>query len=186
MAVARASGMVALPMAGGLTLGEQSAGLRFGEGGGLSRTAGRRLQAGCGVRAVHAAEPISSKEVVQPSLPAVQGQSDWSPTSWTGKRALQLPEYPDKDELQRVVQTLETFPPLVFAGEVRHLEEKLGEAALGKAFLLQGGDCAESFKEFNANNIRDTFRVILQMGAVLMFGGQMPIVKVGLCRCLDE
>lgn len=77
------------------------------------------------------------------------------------------------------MKSLEEFPPLVFAGEARSLEEKLGEAALGRAFLLQGGDCAESFKEFNANNIRDTFRVLLQMGVVLMFGGQMPVVKVG-------
>ena len=77
-----------------------------------------------------------------------------------------------------MLQTLDSFPPIVFAGEARHLEERLGEAALGNAFLLQGGDCAESFKEFNANNIRDTFRVILQMGAVLMFGGQMPVIRV--------
>jgi 3-deoxy-7-phosphoheptulonate synthase len=68
----------------------------------------------------------------------------------------------------------------VFAGEARHLEEKLAEAAIGNAFLLQGGDCAESFKEFNANNIRDTFRVLLQMGAVLMFGGQVPVIRVGI------
>lgn len=77
-----------------------------------------------------------------------------------------------------MLQTLDSFPPIVFAGEARNLEERLGEAAMGNAFLLQGGDCAESFKEFNANNIRDTFRVILQMGAVLMFGGQMPVIKV--------
>lgn len=68
----------------------------------------------------------------------------------------------------------------MFAGEARSLEEKLADAAMGNAFLLQGGDCAESFKEFSANNIRDTFRVMLQMGAVLMFGGQMPIIKVCL------
>jgi 3-deoxy-7-phosphoheptulonate synthase len=77
-----------------------------------------------------------------------------------------------------VLKTIETFPPVVFAGEARHLEERLADAAMGRAFVLQGGDCAESFKEFNANNIRDTFRILLQMGAVLMFGGQMPVVKV--------
>ena len=66
----------------------------------------------------------------------------------------------------------------MFAGEARSLDDRLAEAAQGKAFLLQGGDCAESFKEFNANNIRDTFRLLLQMGVVLMFGGQMPVVKV--------
>lgn len=78
-----------------------------------------------------------------------------------------------------MLRTIEAFPPIVFAGEARSLEERLGEAAMGRAFLLQGGDCAESFKEFHANNIRDTFRIILQMGAVLMFGGQMPVIKVG-------
>lgn len=103
----------------------------------------------------------------------------WTLDSWKSKNALQLPQYPDAEELESVVDLLKTFPPLVFAGETRKLEERLGEAALGKAFLLQGGDCAESFKEFNANNIRDTLRVLLQMGVVLMFGGQMPVIKVG-------
>lgn len=98
--------------------------------------------------------------------------------SWRSKKALQLPEYPDQKELDAVLKTIEDFPPIVFAGEARILEERLAEAALGNAFLLQGGDCAESFKEFNANNIRDTFRVLLQMGAVLMYGGQMPVIKV--------
>lgn len=93
-------------------------------------------------------------------------------------KALQLPEYPDQNELESVLETLSTFPPIVFAGEARKLEEKIGQAAMGNAFLLQGGDCAESFKEFNANNIRDTFRVLLQMSVVLMFGGQMPVIKV--------
>ena len=89
-----------------------------------------------------------------------------------------MPEYPDQKELDAVLKTIENFPPIVFAGEARILEERLAEAALGNAFVLQGGDCAESFKEFNANNIRDTFRVLLQMGAVLTYGGQMPVVKV--------
>jgi 3-deoxy-7-phosphoheptulonate synthase len=100
--------------------------------------------------------------------------------SWKSKPTLQLPEYPNQQELETVLKTIEAFPPLVFAGEARHLEEKLAEAAIGNAFLLQGGDCAESFKEFNANNIRDTFRVLLQMGAVLMFGGQVPVIRVGI------
>ncbi|KAK9162706.1 hypothetical protein Syun_003608 [Stephania yunnanensis] len=103
----------------------------------------------------------------------------WVPDSWKQKKAQQLPEYPDKQELESVLRTLESFPPIVFAGEARKLEERLADAAMGRAFLLQGGDCAESFKEFNANNIRDTFRIILQMSVVLMFGAQMPIVKVG-------
>ncbi|CAL5013090.1 unnamed protein product [Urochloa decumbens] len=105
--------------------------------------------------------------------------SRWSVGSWRDRPMQQQPEYPDKAELDEVLQTVEAFPPIVFAGEARTLEERLAEAAMGRAFLLQGGDCAESFKEFNANNIRDTFRVLLQMSVVLMFGGQMPIVKVG-------
>ena len=112
------------------------------------------------------------------------GKSKWSPESWKTKTALQQPEYPDLAELEAVLETIEAFPPIVFAGEARLLEERLGQAAMGEAFLLQGGDCAESFKEFNANNIRDTFRILLQMGAVLMFGGQVPVVKV--CLCFDK
>eukprot|EP00262_Sarcandra_glabra_P007059 TRINITY_DN1962_c0_g1_i1.p1 TRINITY_DN1962_c0_g1~~TRINITY_DN1962_c0_g1_i1.p1 ORF type:complete len:508 (+),score=80.21 TRINITY_DN1962_c0_g1_i1:183-1706(+) len=119
--------------------------------------------------AVHAAEPAKTK----------LNSTNWSIDSWKTKRALQIPVYPNKEELEKVLKTLETFPPIVFAGEARKLEERLADAAVGKAFLLQGGDCAESFKEFNANNIRDTFRVLLQMGVVLTFGGQMPIIKVG-------
>ncbi|KAG8047826.1 hypothetical protein GUJ93_ZPchr0008g13986 [Zizania palustris] len=105
--------------------------------------------------------------------------SKWTLGSWRSLPALQQPEYPDMGELEEVLRTVETFPPIVFAGEARNLEERLAEAAVGRAFLLQGGDCAESFKEFNANNIRDTFRVLLQMSVVLMFGGQMPVIKVG-------
>lgn len=110
--------------------------------------------------------------------------TSWNIDSWRTKKALQLPEYPDANELDQVLQTLSSFPPIVFAGEARNLEEKLGQAAMGNAFLLQGGDCAESFKEFHANNIRDTFRVLLQMGVVLMFGGQMPVIKVNLFTIL--
>lgn len=108
--------------------------------------------------------------------------ASWKLDSWKTKKALQLPEYPDQNEVDQVLQTLSSFPPIVFAGEARHLEEKLAQASMGNAFLLMGGDCAESFKEFSANNIRDTFRVILQMGVVLMFGAQMPVIKVSsLC-----
>ncbi|XP_074263062.1 phospho-2-dehydro-3-deoxyheptonate aldolase 1, chloroplastic-like [Silene latifolia] len=103
----------------------------------------------------------------------------WALDTWRSKTALQLPHYPDQGELEAVLKTIEAFPPIVFAGEARVLEERLAEAALGKAFLLQGGDCAESFKEFNANNIRDTFRVLLQMSTVLTYAGQMPVVKLG-------
>ncbi|XP_078442680.1 phospho-2-dehydro-3-deoxyheptonate aldolase 1, chloroplastic-like [Wolffia australiana] len=110
---------------------------------------------------------------------SASASSSWSTESWKSKRAFQLPTYPDQDALESVLRSLESYPPLVFAGEARRLEERLADAALGKAFLLQGGDCAESFKEFNGNNIRDTFRVLLQMAVVLTFGGQMPIIKVG-------
>uniref|UniRef100_A0A2N9F0Y1 Phospho-2-dehydro-3-deoxyheptonate aldolase n=1 Tax=Fagus sylvatica TaxID=28930 RepID=A0A2N9F0Y1_FAGSY len=109
---------------------------------------------------------------------------NWAPHSWKSKKALQLPEYPDPDELGSVLNTLEAFPPIVFASEARKLEERLAQATFGEAFLLQGGDCAESFKEFNANNIRDSFRVLLQMGIVLTYGAQIPIIKVlslGFC-----
>jgi len=106
-------------------------------------------------------------------------RKDWSASSWRNKVALQQPNYPDAEKLAEVEKTLANLPPLVFAGEARSLEERLAEAAMGRAFLLQGGDCAESFKEFKSDNIRDTFRVLLQMSAVLMFGGQMPVVKVG-------
>src|SRR5690242_13459631 len=103
----------------------------------------------------------------------------WSPDSWRGKPVRQVPEYPDRKALETVETTLRNFPPLVFAGEARRWKAGLKEVAEGKAFLLQGGDCAESFGEFHANNIRDTFRVLLQMAIVLTFGAACPVVKVG-------
>lgn len=135
------------------------------------------------ITAVHSAEPAKNPVVadkpVQKSSPTVPAASDkWTVDSWKSKKALQLPEYPNESELESVLRTIDAFPPIVFAGEARSLEERLADAAMGNAFLLQGGDCAESFKEFSANNIRDTFRVILQMSAVLMFGSQMPVIKV--------
>ena len=103
----------------------------------------------------------------------------WTPESWKTKTAKQLPVYPDQTKVEAVVQRLSTYPPLVFAGEARRLKAALAEAAAGNAFLLQGGDCAESFAEFHPNNIRDTFRVLLQMAIVLTFGAGIPVVKVG-------
>ena len=103
----------------------------------------------------------------------------WSPDSWRGKPIRQAAEYPDPGKLQAVENRLRGFPPLVFAGEARRLMQALGEVAEGRGFLLQGGDCAESFAEFSANNIRDTFRVLLQMAIVLTFGAALPVVKVG-------
>jgi 3-deoxy-7-phosphoheptulonate synthase len=90
-----------------------------------------------------------------------------------------MPDYPDAAAQARVEAELRRMPPLVFAGEARRLKGLLGDVAAGKAFLLQGGDCAESFKEFSADNIRDTFRLILQMAVVLTFAGGKPVVKVG-------
>ncbi|HLB79321.1 MAG TPA: 3-deoxy-7-phosphoheptulonate synthase class II, partial [Dongiaceae bacterium] len=103
----------------------------------------------------------------------------WTPESWRSKPICQAPDYPDPARLAAVEERLRTFPPLVFAGEARRLTEALGQVAAGKAFLLQGGDCAESFAEFRADNIRDTFRVLLQMAVVLTFGAACPVVKVG-------
>ncbi|HEX5379336.1 MAG TPA: 3-deoxy-7-phosphoheptulonate synthase class II [Phenylobacterium sp.] len=104
----------------------------------------------------------------------------WTPASWRSKEAKHVPsDYPDLAALANVEQILRGMPPLVFAGEARRLKSLLGDVADGKAFLLQGGDCAESFKEFHADNIRDTFRLILQMAVVLTFAGGKPVVKVG-------
>ncbi|HEX6143674.1 MAG TPA: 3-deoxy-7-phosphoheptulonate synthase class II [Geminicoccaceae bacterium] len=104
---------------------------------------------------------------------------NWSPDSWRRKPVLQIPDYPDAEALRRVEKRLSTFPPLVFAGEARRLQERLAEVAAGRAFLLQGGDCAESFAEFHPDNIRDTLRVLLQMAVVLTYGAALPVVKVG-------
>jgi 3-deoxy-7-phosphoheptulonate synthase len=103
----------------------------------------------------------------------------WSPSSWRAKPVSQMPEYRDPAALTAVETRLKTHPPLVFAGEARNLMAGLAQVCEGKAFLLQGGDCAESFAEFHPDNIRDTFRVLLQMSVILTFGAAMPIVKVG-------
>jgi 3-deoxy-7-phosphoheptulonate synthase len=103
----------------------------------------------------------------------------WTPQSWQSKPIRQVPEYPDKAALDRALAQLRSHPPLVFAGEARNLMAALGQVSEGKAFLLQGGDCAESFAEFHPDNIRDTFRVLLQMAVVLTFAAGVPVVKVG-------
>ncbi len=105
--------------------------------------------------------------------------TNWTPSSWTAHDARQMPTYPDADALGAATSTLASFPPLVFAGEARDLTADLAKVAAGEAFLLQGGDCAESFAEFHPNNIRDTFRVILQMAVVLTFASKLPTVKLG-------
>ena len=103
----------------------------------------------------------------------------WTPDSWRKKPIMQVPDYPDRQALADVEKQLATFPPLVFAGEARNLKKQLARVANGEAFLLQGGDCAESFAEHGANNIRDFFRVFLQMAVVLTYAAASPVVKVG-------
>jgi 3-deoxy-7-phosphoheptulonate synthase len=105
--------------------------------------------------------------------------NSWTPTSWRSKPISQVPAYPDSDRLKSAEAQIQKFPPLVFAGEARDLKHQLAEVARGDAFLLQGGDCAESFAEHGADHIRDFFRVFLQMAVVLTHGASKPVVKVG-------
>lgn len=105
--------------------------------------------------------------------------TNWTPKTWRDKPASQLPNYPDAAKLEWAQKIIADMPPLVFAGEARNLKKQLADACEGKAFILQGGDCAESFGEFNTNKIRDTFRVLLQMSVIMTYGGALPIVKMG-------
>ncbi|WP_372613623.1 class II 3-deoxy-7-phosphoheptulonate synthase [Aquicoccus sp.] len=105
--------------------------------------------------------------------------SDWTRSGWRAKPRIQMPDYTDQAELQAVEAQLGQYPPLVFAGEARRLKEQLGAASRGEAFMLQGGDCAESFEQFSADAIRDTFKVMLQMAMVLTYGAKVPVIKVG-------
>ena len=103
----------------------------------------------------------------------------WDKSSWRTKKRHQMPEYKDLEELNKVENSIKSLPPLVFAGEVRNLKKDLAKVESGQAFLLQGGDCAESFEEFSADLIRDTFKVLLKMAVVLTFGGKKPVIKIG-------
>ena len=105
--------------------------------------------------------------------------TEWLKTGWRNKPRVQMPDYTDAAALNAVEAQLSKYPPLVFAGEARKLRQELGKAARGEAFLLQGGDCAESFDQFSADSIRDTFRVMLQMAMVLTYGAKVPVIKVG-------
>jgi 3-deoxy-7-phosphoheptulonate synthase len=109
----------------------------------------------------------------------IKQSTGWSPESWRDKKAEQMPDYEDRAALAKVEQTLANYPPLVFAGEARRLKAQLARVAAGEAFALQGGDCAESFLEFHPKNIRDTFRVILQMAIIMTFAAGLPVVKIG-------
>ncbi len=104
---------------------------------------------------------------------------DWHKTNWRAKPRVQMPDYTDAAALAATETQLSKYPPLVFAGEARRLKAQLGEAAKGNAFLLQGGDCAESFEQFSADGIRDTFKVMLQMAMVLTYGAKVPVIKLG-------
>ena len=103
----------------------------------------------------------------------------WTPDSWRKKPIQQYPKYPDADALLKVEDNLKTAPELVSYGEITQLRRELAEVSQGKAFLLQGGDCAETFTEFNAKNLRNYFKALLQMTMVLMYGTGLPVVKVG-------
>jgi len=116
---------------------------------------------------------------VSPTTATTTTGAHWSPASWRTRPAVQQPTWPDASELKRVHAQLSSLPPLVFAGEARRLTRALGDAADGRAFLLQAGDCAESFSEFTADGIRDKLRVILQMAVVMTYGAGVPVVKVG-------
>ena len=105
--------------------------------------------------------------------------SEWQKSDWRGKPRVQMPDYGDADRLHAVEAQLSKYPPLVFAGEARRLKSQLAAASRGDAFLLQGGDCAESFGQFSADAIRDTFKVMLQMAMVLTYGAKVPVIKVG-------
>ena len=105
--------------------------------------------------------------------------TDWTKSSWRDKPRIQMPDYPDQTELQAVEAELSRYPLLVFAGEARRLKKHLAAAGRGEAFLLQGGDCAESFEQFSSDMIRDTFKVMLQMAIVLTHGAKVPVIKVG-------
>lgn len=105
--------------------------------------------------------------------------SKWQKSNWRAKPRVQMPDYTNADALAGVEAQLSNYPPLVFAGEARRLKQHLAAAARGEAFLLQGGDCAESFEQFSANNIRDTFKVMLQMAMVLTYGAKVPVIKLG-------
>ena len=104
---------------------------------------------------------------------------NWTKTSWQSHEAAQQPQWPDSAALDQALKQIESYPPLVFAGEARTLMASLGQVANGNAFLLQAGDCAESFEEFTAVNIREKLRVILQMAVVLTYSMGVPVVKVG-------
>jgi len=125
-------------------------------------------------KALAVSEPSSSV----PFARTAEHLSDWTVDSWRQYEALQQPNYPDEAALRAAVVEIEKLPPLVFAGETRNLQDRLAAAARGDAFLVQGGDCAESFEQFSTNKVRDLYRLLLQMSVVVQYGGGMPVVKI--------
>jgi 3-deoxy-7-phosphoheptulonate synthase len=117
-------------------------------------------------------------ELLEGLIPIMSAE-EWNKDSWRTKPVLQQPDYPCEEEVEKVHKKMCDLPPLVFAGECRNLSDKLAKCSRGEAFWMQGGDCAESFHEFSANHIRDTYRILLQMSVIMMFGGGIPVVKVG-------
>ena len=151
---------------------------KAGLGRGMCRSARPRVTRGV-ARRVASREDLGSTDERLKGLIDVLSAEDWNRNSWREKPVLQQPDYPCEQDVRKVHDQLCDLPPLVFAGECRNLSEKLAKCSRGEAFWLQGGDCAESFTEFSANHIRDTYRILLQMSVVMMFGGGIPVVKVG-------
>lgn len=149
----------------------------------LQAQAPARLRAGprlpSRARAVRVSAVASEMKVSNNGVVPNASLASWGPTSWRNHEALQQPNYPNREEVETVVDEIRSYPPLIFAGECRTLIDRLSAAAAGEAFVLFGGDCAEAFSQFSANRIRDTYRVLLQMSVVMMFGGGVPIVKMG-------
>ena len=143
--------------------------------GAACRSARPRVTRGV-ARRVASREDLGSTDERLKGLIDVLSAEDWNRNSWREKPVLQQPDYPCEQDVRKVHDQLCDLPPLVFAGECRNLSEKLAKCSRGEAFWLQGGDCAESFTEFSANHIRDTYRILLQMSVVMMFGGGIPVV----------
>src|SRR6476620_4902494 len=118
-------------------------------------------------------------EVTREGIAQSHEPEAWSPSSWRASPALHQPEWPDPERAAAARSRLAGLPPLVFAGEARQLRDSLAQVAAGRAFVLQAGDCAESFHEFSAPLIRDKLKILLQMAAVLTYGGMLPVVKIG-------
>src|SRR6201746_2899281 len=157
-----------------------SRGRRKGEFGFIRKGLCRKVELQLAVRRYPVYKPALRSHISSGFCSGVNVMSErWAPDSWRAKPVLQVPDYPDAKALADVEAQLATFPPLVFAGEARNLKKALGRVAKGEAFLLQGGDCAESFAEHGANNIPDFFRLLVQMAIVLTYAGALPVVKVG-------